>query len=441
MLLVGNGRLLTRDEKAPWYENGAVAIEGESIADVGEYGALRAKYPEAGFIDAGGGVIMPALTNAHEHIYSAFARGLAINGYNAKNFYEILDGLWWRLDSELTLEDCRASAAIVAADCIRCGVTTIFDHHASYGGTKGSLGAMAGELSAAGLRACLCYEVSDRNGAAAAKEAVEENAEFMDYAAGRPMLRGMMGLHASFTLSDATLAAARAVTPTGAGFHIHVAEGPDDEEDAVARHGMRVVERLAGAGALDEHSLAVHCVNIDEGEIAVLKETGARAVYNPESNMGNAVGAPPVLKMAAAGIEVCLGTDGYTNDMLESYKAAPILQKLWTRDPSVCGELAPNMLFKHNAALASERFGVTLGVLKKGAAADVIVTDYIPPTPMDDKNADYHILFGMAGGSVVTTIAAGCVLMLDRRLLAVDAAAAAAKGRELSAALAKRING
>ena len=98
MLILGNGRLVTRDEKNPYLENGAVAIDGNTIVKVGSCEEVKAAYPDAEFIDAKGNVIMPAFINAHEHIYSSFARGMAINGYDPKGFLDILDGMWWTID-------------------------------------------------------------------------------------------------------------------------------------------------------------------------------------------------------------------------------------------------------------------------------------------------------------------------------------------------------
>ena len=132
MNLVINGRLITRDEGGRgYYEHGAVAYEGTTITEVGQESVLRAKYPQANLIDAKGGVIMPAFINAHTHIYSALARGLSIVGNNPTNFYEVLDGTWWAIDRKLTLAGTRASADALYMDCIKQGVTTIFDHHAS----------------------------------------------------------------------------------------------------------------------------------------------------------------------------------------------------------------------------------------------------------------------------------------------------------------------
>lgn len=132
MLLVGNGQVITRNPEQPYLKDGAVLIDGEEIRKVGPFEELKKEYPDAEFVDARGGIIMPGLINAHTHIYSGLARGLSIAGNNPTNFLEILDGTWWAIDRRLTLEGTRACAYATILDCIRDGVTTIFDHHASF---------------------------------------------------------------------------------------------------------------------------------------------------------------------------------------------------------------------------------------------------------------------------------------------------------------------
>ena len=207
MILIANGKLITRDPGNPYFENGGVAVEGTKIKEVGETKALKEKYPDAEFVDAKGGVIMPAFINAHSHIYSALARGLSINGHNPTNFFEVLDGMWWKLDRNLTLEDTRRSAYTTYIDSIKTGCTTVFDHHASYCEIEGSLFAIEEVAKELGIRTCLCYEVSDRDGKEKCDAAIKENADFIRHAAKEndPLVKAMFGMHALFTISDATM--------------------------------------------------------------------------------------------------------------------------------------------------------------------------------------------------------------------------------------------
>ncbi|MDL2238306.1 amidohydrolase family protein, partial [Christensenellaceae bacterium OttesenSCG-928-K19] len=272
-LLIGNGNVITRNPDHPFIVGGCVAVEGRQIKEVGQSGALREKYAGAEWVDAHGGVIMPGLINAHNHIYSAMARGLSIKGHSPANFMDILDGMWWRIDRLLTTEQVRYSALVTYIDCIKNGVTTVFDHHASYGAITGSLFTIADAAKELGVRTCLCYEVSDRDGEEKMKAAVQENEEFIRSAQkdGGHMQKGMMGLHASFTLSDKTLEYCAEHKPDYAGYHIHVAEGLDDVEDSLQKYGKRVVARLRDKGILGEKTIAAHCIHIDEGEMEMLK--------------------------------------------------------------------------------------------------------------------------------------------------------------------------
>lgn len=442
MLLVGNGKVITRNSQQPYIADGCVALKDDVIIAVGNTSELKKQYPDWNFIDARGRIIMPGLINTHMHLYSTFARGMASKEVPPQNFSEILDRLWWKIDKALTLDDIYYSAMIPLIDCIKNGTTTIFDHHASPGAVRESLFTIAKAAQTAGVRSSLCYEVSDRDGRDVMRQGIEENIEFIHHAnkSKDDMLRGMFGLHASLTLSDETLEeCCQANSGTGAGYHIHVAEGIADVEDALAKSGKRVVERLDRFGILGPTSIAVHCVHVNDQEIDILKERLANVVHNPESNMGNAVGCAPILTMMKKEVTVGLGTDGYTSDMFESLKVANILHKHHHANPSVAWAEAPAMLFKHNPAISGGSFSRPIGQLAPGSAADLIIVDYDPPTPLDEGNADGHILFGISGRSVVTTIINGRVLMEERRLTNIDEAEVNATSRELSSKLWKRL--
>lgn len=442
MLLLGNGTLITRDVENPFMQDGCVCVTDQVITDIGTTAAMKEKYPQAEFIDAKGGVIMPGFINAHNHIYSAFARGLSIKGNNPKNFMQILEGTWWRLDRELTLEDTYYSALATYLEGIKCGVTTVFDHHASYNHITGSLFEIAKAAKECGVRTCLCYEVSDRDGEDKMKEAVLENEAFIKASENdnSDMQKGMMGMHAPFTLSDKSLEFAKAHTPDGIGYHIHVAEGIDDVYDSLKKYNKRLVYRLYDMDILGEKTICGHCIHINSNEMDLLKQTNTMVAHNPESNMGNAVGCGPVLELFKRGILIGLGTDGYTNDMIESYKVANLIHKHNICDPSVAWGEIPTMLFENNARMANRYFQTPLGTLQKGAAADIIVSDYHPFTPMDANNINSHILFGMMGRSIVTTMINGRVIMKDRELVGIDEEKVLARCSEQAAQVWHRLN-
>ena len=423
MILLANGKVITRDPNGTgYYPDGGVVTDGGKIVEVGTTADLKAKYPQAEFVDAKGGVIMPGLINAHTHIYSALARGLSINGYNPTNFYEVLDGQWWYIDRNLDLEATKASAQALVIDSIKQGVTTIFDHHASFCEIPGSLMKIAEVTKEFGMRACLCYEVSDRDGEEKSLQSVQENKDFIDYCEQNPsdMLKAMFGGHALFTISDKTFDRMVAANNGRVGYHIHVSEGMNDVYDSLQNYGRRPVQRLQDHGILGPKTILGHCIHVNTAEMDIIKATDTMCVNNPESNMGNAVGCSPILQLYKKGILVGLGTDAYTNDMLESIKVALTIQRHNACMPNVGWCEVTDMLFKNNAKMAARTGFPTLGVLAPGAAADVIVMDYKPFTPFSDANIDGHILFGMTGKLCRTTIAGGKLLMKDRELIGID---------------------
>jgi putative selenium metabolism protein SsnA len=423
MLLVGNGTLITQDEHLPLIEDGCVAIQDGLIVEVGETADLQRRHPAAQFVNARGRLIMPGLINTHTHLYSTFARGMALKDEAPCDFLQILKRLWWRLDRVLTLEDVYLSAMVALIDCIKNGTTTIFDHHSSPGAVTGSLFRIAEAARRTGVRSCLCYEVSDRDGAEVADQSIEENRAFLKDCkkSDDSLLKGLFGLHASFTVSDKTAERCTVLAKElDAGFHIHVAEAEADVTQCQREHGKRVVERLHGLGILGSKTIAAHCVHVNDAETELLMDSKTNVIHNPESNMANAVGSAPVLEVISRGVRVGLGSDGYTTDMFESLKVANALQKHRTGQPGAGWTEVPAMLFGANANLASESFGRPVGKLIPGAHADLIIVDYDPPTPLRASNIMGHILFGISGRSIETTIIGGRIVMADRKLLEID---------------------
>ncbi len=432
-MLIHNATIITFDDQNQLIENGAVHFTDDTIDAVGASSALLAQYPNEQQWDAHGMVLMPGQICAHTHFYGAFARGMYIPGAPAKDFPEILERLWWRLDKALDLVGVQSSAEVCLVDAIRNGTTTLIDHHASQRAIDGSLDAIADAVTASGLRAALCYEVTDRDGLDAAKAGIRENSRFIQKVnadTSQKRLAATFGLHASMTLSDETLTACAAEAKR---FHVHVAEHPADEYDSMVRSGKRTVERLHSFGITGAESIMAHCIHIDAWEMGLLKETGTFVTHQPRSNMNNAVGAADITTMLRGNMPLCLGNDGFSNDMFTEMKVADLLQKVSHSDPRYLGaDKVIQMAVYNNRRLAGRFFEKPVGIIAPGAYADLILLDYYPTTPLSSANLPWHILFGVSGGHVHSTIAHGQVLMRNREVLTMDEAAITARSREVA---------
>lgn len=436
--IIKNGRIVTWGKPNEILDGKALLIQAGRIAKITDETSLLDRHPEATLIDAGGQLIMPGNICAHTHFYGAFARGMAIPGKPMKDFPEILERLWWRLDRALSEEDVLYSALVCLVDAIKHGTTTLIDHHASPNFINGSLDVIAGAVESAGLRAALCYEVTDRNGLDGAKAGIEENVRFMRSLKDRDgeLLAGTFGLHAPMSLSDETLAdCLQATTDIDTGFHIHVAEHEADEYDSLFRYGRRAIDRLFDAGILGPKSIVAHAVHVDTTEQNILREAGTWVTHQPRSNMNNAVGAADIESMLRLGIPVCLGNDGFSNNMWAEWKSAYLLHKVVHRDPRRAdGMDVVRMAIYNNAALADMFFPErSIGTLEEGAAADLIFVDYHPTTPLSAGNLPWHIIFGFESSMVTTTMVAGQVLMKDRQLLTLNEQEITSRSRELAA--------
>lgn len=435
-MLITNATVVTWESPNRILADHAIYISGDRILELGPSAQLERAHPKSRKLSADGQFVMPGGICAHTHFYGSFARGLPVAAPAPKDFPEILQRVWWPLDRSLVEADVRVAALVALTDAIRQGTTTLFDHHASPRDVDGSLDVIAEAVQESGLRAVLSYEVSDRNGAPAADAGIKENTRFMRRLTSNPhpQLAAMFGLHASLTLSGATIQACRAALPEGAGFHVHVAEHEADQYDSLARSNMRVVDRLHNHGILGNRTIAAHCVHIDARETALLSESGTWVSHQPRSNMNNAVGAAPVESMMRSGIRVCLGNDGFSNAMWDEWKAAHMLHKVVSGDPRRldAGRIA-EMAIYNNAALASTYFPrAPIGKIVPGAFADLVLVNYPSPTPVNTSNLPWHVVFGFQTGMVTTTIASGKLLMKDGRLTTLDEAAIAARARELA---------
>jgi putative selenium metabolism protein SsnA len=421
-MLITNGTLITWNPDGAILHNYGLRIDDGVIREIAQSIELEALYPDEERIDARGQLVMPGNICAHTHFYGAYARGLAIPGPAPENFPQILRRLWWPLDRSLDEDAVRMSALVSLVDAVKHGTTTLFDHHASPNFIEGSLDVIADAVDQAGLRAVLCYEVTDRDGTDKAEAGIAENVRFIKASRNRARVRGMFGLHAGLSLGDETLKKCVDAKPPETGFHIHVAEHEADEQRSLQLHGKRVVQRLHDLGILGKRTILAHCVHINESERALIQETKSWITHQPRSNMNNAVGTMAFDELLQRWMQVGLGNDGFSNNMWEEWKAAYLLHKIVHRDPRRANGLwVKEAAIENNAKLAHLFFPKRpIGQLMVGAVADLIFVDYHPFTPMTSGNLPWHIIFGFEASMVTLTMCAGVVLMKDRQLLTLD---------------------
>jgi putative selenium metabolism protein SsnA len=441
-LLITNGTVVTLGDDNKIINDGAVLIVDGIIAAVGKASAVKKKARGAKVLDAKGKVIMPGFINTHMHLYSTFCRGLSPKMPPPKTFVEILERMWWPLDEALNGKDIRYSCLIPLMDCIKNGTTTIIDHHESQGFQRGSMSVIEKACRQAGVRSVLTLGLSDRYKKGA--EGIRENVDFIQkiqakQKRGDDLVSAMMGLHALFTVNDKSLKkSCDLAQELGCGLHVHIAEDLADQKDNKRDYKKSVVERLAAAGGLGPKTLAIHCVHVSDKEIGLLAKTGTCAVHNPQSNMNNAVGVAPVMKMLSKGVLVGLGTDGMTTDMKAEVRVANIFHKHAAKDPRVFFVESCNLLLKNNAKIASRFFKRPVGELKKGNYGDVVVMDYEPPTPMHGGTFLGHFLFGLCGARVDSTIVNGKVRMQGGQLVGLNEKKICTESRKQAADFWKR---
>jgi putative selenium metabolism protein SsnA len=440
-VLIKNANLFTFDENNSTIANGFIRIVDGIINKIGLMSELKENdiACEKEIVDAKGKLVFPGFICTHTHIYSVFARGMILGGSSPSNFMEILKGLWWRLDKKLEPQDIYYSALVTIVEAIKSGVTCLFDHHASPFNVDGSLDLIEKAFIELGIRGTLCYEVSDRDGIDIAKQGIRENVRFIKKHKNGDMVRGLFGLHASFTLSNETLASASEEgSSLGCGYHIHVAEGIADYEHSRRNFGEGVVERLEDFSILNRKSILAHCIHIKEEEINLLRKVNV--VHNPESNMNNAVGYCDVQKLLSKGVLVGLGSDGFSSSAFRAMDCCYVLHKYQSKDPRVMTPMeVVNLSIKNNSKIASKFFNNEVGVLKAGAKADIIFIDYDAPTPLTNNNVFGHMIFGMNDSMISDSIINGKVVMKDRVLQCIEEQDMFARSRELAQKLWDRI--
>ena len=436
MIVIKDAQALQFHPAKAW-ENVDIVIDGDTIADVGK--GAGDKVSEEKVIDGSGKLVYPGLVCSHHHYYSGFARGIMGGVGPIKDFVTALRNLWWRIDRALDEESLYYSALINSLEAIKMGTTSVIDHHASPSYIRGSLDTIKRAFVKAGLRGMTCYETTDRHGLEDMKAGVEENLAFATAAekekrsGDRHLVEAAIGGHAPFTLPDEGLEMiGDAVGRTGRGFHVHVGEGKFDASYSHLHYNRDIMDRLSDYGLLNDKALFIHGVHLSADAVKLINGADAYLVHNVRSNMNNGVGYNSRLGEYE---NVAIGTDGIGANMYEEFRFA------FFKHMDEHGGLGPDdyLRFLANGNDILQRyFGEQFGRIEKGAKADLVVSDYTSPTPLQAENIAGHMAFGMTSTDVRTVLIDGKPVYEDREF-PFDVQEIFAKSREAAKATWKRI--
>lgn len=394
MILIKNSRIYDFNRFIP---NGFVAFDHVivKVGDMTTYEGYAKECKDNGIkleeIDGGGKMLMPGLVLGHTHIYSSFARGW-LTPFDPKSFQDVLDQMWWKLDGALGEEEIYYSGIASAQAYLKQGITTIIDHHASGKMIRGSLNTLKkAVVDEMGLRGIFCFETSDRFDT---EQCIQENVDFYEEMKQGKCheARGILGLHASFSLSDKTLSAL-SKTPKGMPIHIHVAESVEDVIWTKKHCNKTIMERLSQFDLLRKGSLYVHGVHLEEKDYGLIKESGGYMAFNPSSNMNNGVGLPQINKAIQYKIPWIIGNDGLGFGLSRDIQTVMFASNINAPNTFALRHLRESILNSYE--YVSRLLACKLGCIEEGYEADLILLEYDAMTPMNEENAFGHFAYGL----------------------------------------------
>ena len=433
MKLIKGLNLLRPCSETPFLENAFVVIDGDEFLSVGT------TEPEGEFeevLDCGGKFALPGLINAHHHLYSALAVGMPPPPKTPLNFTQILEEVWWKLDLALDHDATQASFEAGLIDSLKAGTTTVIDHHCSPSFIEGSLSLLGDTGKKLGIATGLAFEVTDRNGQELFERSLHENLDAAEKHSQDQELAALLGLHASFTLSEESLKKVAEVHSKRSnwGIHTHLSEDRADEEDARNRGHVSVVERLDHFGLINQSAMLIHGVHSLESDAELIQKHKAHLVHNPTSNANNRIGM--LSNQAAERMKPGLGTDGMQSNMIREAKEGMLIRSshMSAGDEGVDYQA---ILFDHNPRIASAVFGRSIGRVEPGYRADLAIYDYHPRTEVHSDNVFGHVFFGL--GEPCDVMSGGKMRVQNHLLQGNDEEAAKQEAAEQSRKLWQRM--
>jgi len=422
-ILIKDGLVVTMNPQRQIFDKGAVVIKDKRIVAVGKTSELEKQYSAEQVIDASKRIVLPGLICAHTHLYGTLLRGAPLKISLPSDFAQILQRVWWPMDEAMTQHDAYASAAIASLEFLKTGTTCFADTYSGPNSIRLSLDNVARAVEEVGIRGIIAFEATERHSVEEGEEGIRENVRFIEKVAERKesKVTGMFSLHASFTCSDNMMKRVRSLASRyKVPVTIHTSEGLVDVYHNLERYGKRTVYRLHDVGLLGHDVVLAHCVHVDDDEIRLIRDSGAKVAHNPMSNMLNAVGVAPIVKMLREGIPVGLGNDGYIFDGFENIRAAYLLHKMYHRDPRV---ITPEAVLEMATLKGAELYGLEkdLGSLEVGKKADlIIISPKRSPTPVVSESVYGHLVNTVSGCDVETVIVDGKGIMEKHQIKTVD---------------------
>ncbi len=419
-----------------------MAVEQGRVVEIGKTSDLKREHNGAEVLDASGGIVMPGLVCSHSHLYGMLLRGASLAITPPSDFTQILQRVWWPVDEAMSFEDAYASALVASLEFAKSGVTTFADTYSGPNSISGVLDHIARAVEEVGVRGFLAFEATERHSTDEGAKGVEENVRFAEEMHSKPnsKARPLFSIHASFTVSNDLIRRVKMLAEKyRAPITIHASEGLGDVHHNLEHYGKRTVERLRDVGLVGPNVVLAHCVNLDENEINILAETKTGVAHNPMSNMLNAVGVAPILRMLERRINVGLGNDGYIFDMFENMRSAFLLHRVHHKNPNA---IDPYSILEMATINGARLYGVEkeIGSIEIGKKADIIVIKpSVLPTPLNASTAVGHLINTVDGDDVEAVLVDGKPIVKKKQLLTLDEARAQSVSQAAAAKLWARL--
>jgi putative selenium metabolism protein SsnA len=420
----------------------SVVIKDGKIAEIGKTADLEMKDNKIEVLDASGCIVMPGIVCAHSHLYGMLLRGSSLKITPPSDFTQILQRVWWPMDELMNHEDAYASALVACVEFAKSGVTTFADTYSGPNSISGVLDHVARAVNEVGIRGFIAFEATERHSREEGSKGVKENVRFAEEAQSKPdgKARPLFSIHASFTVSDDLMREVKALaTKYRVPVTIHASEGLGDVHHNLENYGKRTIERLSDIGLLGSNVVLAHCVNLSDKEINLIAQTGTGVAHNPMSNMLNAVGVAPVLRMLEKNVNVGLGNDGYIFDMFENMRATFLLHRVHNRDPNA---IEPYTVLEMATIKGAKLYGIDkeVGSIEPGKRADlIIIKPSILPTPLNVNSVVGHLINTVDGDDVEYVFVDGKPIVWRKKLVTFDEAEAQSVSQAAAAKLWTRL--